>query len=136
MNKTTVCMWPRTPDHFTPSPQITQRLQKCSADSHHPPFNYGHNWRMRPACPDQLTSGPLQDSCLISRDFCCFFKKKFPPIGLYRKRSFVLQKVFYSKCRKQSCRKKNWDFRRISSSKRGRIRETSLCMIFWCKMVN
>jgi len=50
------------------------KIKWCLADSHHPLFNCGHNWSTRPPHPDQLTSGPLQDSCLVSRDFCRFLK--------------------------------------------------------------
>ena len=53
--------------------------------------------------------------------------KIIPRIRLAQRRKGTLQaflqEVFYRKHRKQLCRKKTWDFRRISSSKRGRIGE-------------
>lgn len=128
-------MWPRTLGHLTPSPRITPKLNDARLKLS--PLFVQLRSQLKHASTTSKSFNQWSSARFLP-NFSRFmpFKKNLPPIRLYRKRSFVLQEGFYRKRRKQPCRKKTWDFQRISSSKQGRIGETSLCMICWCKMVN
>lgn len=96
------------------------------------PF-YDHPW----SCNKHHTT-----SIAVNQSFLAIFQN--PPASRhstgscnsYTGTGSLLQEGFYRKGRELLCRKKTWNFCRISSSKWGRLGKTSLCMICLCKVVN